>query len=63
MRNLKSILCLVAIFAATEINAQQKKVATVKKSTNVQQKKADQKPVSDAPVADPPPIPPAIAPG
>ncbi|RWU09861.1 hypothetical protein [Pedobacter chitinilyticus] len=53
MRNLKSILCLVAIFAATEINAQQKKVATVKKSTNVQQKKADQKPVGDAPVADP----------
>ncbi|WP_343533916.1 hypothetical protein [Pedobacter sp.] len=53
MRNLKSVLCLVAIFAATEVSAQVKKVATVKKSTQVQQKKAEPKPIGEAPVAEP----------
>lgn len=53
MRNLKTILCLVVLFAATEINAQVKKTTAAKRSVQVQQKKAEVKPTGEAPVADP----------
>lgn len=53
MRNLKFVLCLVSVFTATEINAQEKKVAVVKRHTQVQQKKTRKKSVGEASVADP----------